>query len=103
MHNPEGYKKYGIERHNDMVRRLVPKNNLLEFHPADGWKPLCEFLGKDIPEGNPDFPHINEGDSLKKTLDFALRIRIVISLAEWAMWLSPVAVAGGAWWWYTRT
>lgn len=99
MHNPEAYKKYGIEKHNDLVRSLVPKENLLEFHPSDGWKPLCEFLGKEIPEV--EFPNINEGDSLKKTLDQALAFRILISMAEWALLLSPVAVAGGAWWWFS--
>lgn len=44
--------------HNDHVREVVPKDRLLEFKAADGWEPLCEFLGKDVPEGK--FPHRND-------------------------------------------
>lgn len=46
------------EEHNARVRALVPKERLLEFHPRDGWGPLCGFLGKDVPEG--EFPKFNE-------------------------------------------
>ena len=38
----------GFERHYTHVRSIVPKDNLLEFHPRDGWGPLCKFLGKPI-------------------------------------------------------
>lgn len=44
--------------HNEHVRRVVPKENLLEFQVAQGWKLLCEFLQVEVPEG--DFPHLNE-------------------------------------------
>ena len=37
-------------RHNDYVRKLVPKDRLLEFEPGTGWKPLCDILGRDIPK-----------------------------------------------------
>ena len=40
-----------------MIRGLVPKENLLEWTPEDGWEPLCKFLGKDVP--NKPFPHVN--------------------------------------------
>jgi hypothetical protein len=42
-----------------MVRGLgLPRERLLEWTAADGWGPLCEFLGKDVPleafpQGNP--------------------------------------------------
>ena len=36
-------------RHNEWVRKMVPKDRLLEFNPADGWDPLCEFLGVPVP------------------------------------------------------
>ena len=44
--------------HNERVRSLVPPKILLEFHPKDGWGPLCEFLPKDILAY--EFPKINE-------------------------------------------
>lgn len=31
------------------VRRFVPEDRLLEFRLEQGWRPLCEFLGKDVP------------------------------------------------------
>ena len=42
----------------DEVRRIVPKDRLLEFRLKEGWEPVCEFLGKDIPSA--PFPHVNE-------------------------------------------
>lgn len=44
--------------YNDDIRRLVPKDRLLEFNVKEGWKPLCAFLGKDVPAK--DFPRTNE-------------------------------------------
>lgn len=40
-----------------MIRGLVPKERLLEWSVEDGWAPLCNFLGKPIPEE--PFPHAN--------------------------------------------
>lgn len=40
-----------------MIRGLVPKERLLEWSIDDGWKPLCKFLGKPVPEV--EFPHTN--------------------------------------------
>ncbi|RKK39800.1 hypothetical protein BFJ66_g11808 [Fusarium oxysporum f. sp. cepae] len=45
-------------RHYEYVRASVPREQLLDFNLADGWEPLCLFLGKDIPDVS--FPHINE-------------------------------------------
>ena len=38
-------------RHVEWVRKVVPKEKLLEFEPGMGWQPLCGFLGKEVPEG----------------------------------------------------
>lgn len=40
-----------------MIRGLVPKERLLEWTVEDGWEPLCEFLGKPVPDE--PFPHEN--------------------------------------------
>ena len=57
----EGRGKEIYLRHYDEVRRMVPKDNLLEFNVAEGWKPLCEFLGDRIPAGR-KFPHVNDNN-----------------------------------------
>ncbi len=35
-------------KHYALVRSVTPKERLLEFSLADGWGPLCEFLGKPV-------------------------------------------------------
>jgi hypothetical protein len=35
--------------HNEEVRRVVPRERLLVFQAAEGWRPLCEFLGLPVP------------------------------------------------------
>lgn len=46
-----------FERHNAAVRRDIPSGRLLEWTPADGWGPLCERLGVDVPDE--PFPRTN--------------------------------------------
>lgn len=40
-----------------MVRGMVPKERMLEWCVDDGWEPLCEFLGKEVPDE--EFPNVN--------------------------------------------
>jgi hypothetical protein len=47
-----------MERHNQEVRDTVPAGRLLEWQPADGWEPLCEFL--EVPVPPVPIPHIND-------------------------------------------
>lgn len=47
-------------RNNEKVRATIPPDRLLVFTPADGWEPLCEFLGVPVPDG--DFPRSNARD-----------------------------------------
>jgi len=55
------------EDHNAKVRAMVPSNRLLDFDVADGWGPLCDFLGLPVPDE--PFPRLNESQ------DFIKRIR----------------------------
>lgn len=50
--------------HYEHVRRVCPKERLLNYRLEDGWDPLCDFLGKEKP-GVP-FPRLNEGAALKE-------------------------------------
>jgi len=58
--------KYAYRRHNAHVMQSAPKDKLLVWDLSDGWKPLCEFLGKPVP--NVPFPHSNKGGSEVKKL-----------------------------------
>ena len=58
------YGKRCFHEHNDLVRRLVGPDKLLEFEARQGWEPLCKFLGKDIPAT--DFPRVNDAETFRK-------------------------------------
>jgi hypothetical protein len=44
-------------RHNATVKATIAPERLLVFNPAEGWAPLCRFLGVTAPET--PFPHVN--------------------------------------------
>jgi Sulfotransferase domain len=47
-------------RHNEAVKAAIAPERLLIFDPAEGWAPLCRFLGVPVPDT--DFPHTNRSD-----------------------------------------
>lgn len=55
-----------MRQHNEAVRREVPADRLLEFEVKQGWRPLCEFLGADVPEE--EFPHVNDTRQFQQRL-----------------------------------
>ena len=46
-----------FEQHNQEVIDSVPQEQLLVYRPGDGWKPLCEFLQKPVPDAK--YPRVN--------------------------------------------
>ena len=55
-----------FERHNEEVQRRVPPERLLVFDVREGWAPLCEFLGVEVPEE--PFPRLNEARKMRRRL-----------------------------------
>ncbi len=53
--------------HEAEVKRTVKPENLLIYNFKEGWKPLCNFLGKPIP--NVPFPHTHQRKSFNKKMD----------------------------------
>jgi hypothetical protein len=57
--------------HEERVKREVPPERLLVWEVAEGWQPLCEVLGVDVPDT--PFPHANDrGTFLGRVMDGAL-------------------------------
>ncbi|CAM05130.1 hypothetical protein A8924_6292 [Saccharopolyspora erythraea NRRL 2338] len=55
-----------FHRHNAEVRRYVPADRLLVFRVSQGWQPLCDFLGVDVPDAV--FPHVNDTASMPELM-----------------------------------
>ena len=72
-----------FEQHTDAVRAEVPADRLLVFEVAQGWEPLCTFLGVPVPEG--PFPRVNDAAAMKRRIG-AVRV---------ATRAAPVGVAAG--------
>ncbi|KAJ5520742.1 hypothetical protein N7463_001195 [Penicillium fimorum] len=69
------------ERYNEFVRGVVSARGgkVLEFKAEDGWGPLCEFLGRDVPGG--DFPRVNE----RKTFVFIKWVLVLKGVVSWGV------------------
>ena len=52
--------------HNDAVRAAIPSERLLEWTASDGWGPICERLGVDVPDE--EFPRTNDTNSWRAGL-----------------------------------
>jgi Sulfotransferase domain len=61
----EGTMVAAFERHNDAVRTAIAPKRLLEWSPADGWEPICERLGLDVP--GEAFPQTNSTADFNST------------------------------------
>lgn len=53
------------EAHNAEVRATAPADRFLEFDVAQGWEPLCAFLGVDVPDE--PFPNVNDREQFWQT------------------------------------
>jgi Sulfotransferase domain len=60
-----------FNQHINEVKQTVPSERLLVYQVKEGWEPLCRFLGKPIPEGQP-FPNLNKRSSFKQMSKLAL-------------------------------
>ena len=53
--------------HTEEVRRTIAPERLLVYDVAEGWEPLCEFLGVAMPETS--FPRINSTQDFQQQVD----------------------------------
>ncbi|KAF7887783.1 hypothetical protein EAF00_010077 [Botryotinia globosa] len=86
----------GFIAHNEKIRRHAG-GRLLEFSPKDGWEPLCNFLGKPVP--NEPYPYVNAGDSTYRLFVFSMVLYFSIKLSKW---IGAVVVALATFRWLKR-
>lgn len=87
--------KERFTEHYDRVRRLVPRDRLLEYEVGEGWETLCAFLGQTVP--NAEFPRINDTKGWRGMINLwagmiflrsALKITLpVLLLVYYFLWL----------------
>ncbi|KAF5557314.1 efflux pump antibiotic resistance [Fusarium phyllophilum] len=80
------------------VREAVPKERRLEYSLGDGWEPLCEFLGKDIPDV--EFPRVNDrkthSEDMERLMAKLMRVSMGV-LGPYLVAVLAVAVVFYAW------
>jgi hypothetical protein len=52
-----------FHRHIEEVKATIPADRLLVYQVAEGWEPLCRFLGVDIPAA--PFPQVNSTEEFQ--------------------------------------
>lgn len=76
MEEPEHYR---CNQHIEEIKSQVSADRLLIFSVDQGWEPLCNFLGTEIPKIN--FPKINDKAEVKKQMRLmSVFIRILLAL-----------------------
>ncbi len=91
--------RVGFHNHYNHVRKVVPKDRLLEWHPRDGWEPLCKHLGVDVPEdskGKP-FPKINEPPATLGLLAMVYKFRWIVVGLQTTKWAAVGGLGYAAW------
>lgn len=78
----------GYRAHYKEIREVTPKDKLLEFKLAQGWEPLCKFLGKPIPDR--PFPRDNDQAAFQDKQFVLLRIQVLNKLKQGLVILSVV-------------
>lgn len=86
--------------HYALVRRVTPKERLLEYKLGDGWEPLCEFLGKSVPDVA--FPHVNDSEALQELLTIIIKRGIYNAFMRAMRFAAPLAGLGLIAWLYRR-
>jgi hypothetical protein len=91
----------GYDNHYDTIRRVVPPENLLDIELEDlDWKPLCEFLGKDVPDV--PFPRTNESAVYQNGISQLHRLAFLGGLTKILLGLTATGGAFAAAVWTSR-
>jgi hypothetical protein len=85
--------------HNEMIKRITPKDRLLLFQLDEGWDPLCKFLDKPVPDI--PFPRVNETAAVQEKINLYIAESYKRSLVNFVKRAAPAVVmllAAFVWW-----
>ncbi|KAI9690293.1 MAG: hypothetical protein M1822_009254 [Bathelium mastoideum] len=77
-------------QHYEMVEKKVAPERLLKLRLADGWGPLCEFLGEPVPKES--FPRVNESDALQELMAMIIRRALLNTIFSRSRYFVPIAL-----------
>lgn len=86
--------------HYALVRRVTPKSRLLEYQLTDGWRPLCDFLDKPVPDV--PFPRVNDSEALQELLAIIIKRGLYNAFKRAIKFALPLAVLVLGIWRYYR-
>lgn len=90
-HGGETYDRFFRE-----IRATVPPERLLEYKMGSGWRTLCEFLGKDIPDV--PFPFANDKAAHSKGVEEKQKKIYLAMSKNAALGIMGLAAVGAGWW-----
>ena len=76
--------------HNAEVKRVTPPERLLLYQLDQGWKPLCKFLSKPVPDV--PFPKVNDTEELNKLVALYIAEGMRRGLMDIAQKAAPAVV-----------
>ncbi|KAI7233533.1 hypothetical protein KC343_g3415 [Hortaea werneckii] len=79
------------DRHNKMIKALIPESQLLIFDVRQGWEPLCEFL--DVPVPGEPFPNTNDAAAMRAIYTGMMSFGLFVGASYVAVALAAVYVA----------
>ncbi|KAI1264779.1 hypothetical protein F5Y18DRAFT_78795 [Xylariaceae sp. FL1019] len=88
----EAHARASYDRHFQEMRTLIPQERRLEYKMSSGWEPLCEFLGRPVPDV--PFPRSNSRKEHNKQMESNFKSRYAQVLSGAAPWILAGATAG---------
>lgn len=109
MFGPAGLTEDNMKRlfidYHENLRRIVPRERLLEYKVQDGYGPLCNFLGVPVPtrevegkEVEEPFPRVNDSSAFMEKIAVRDRQRNRRILRKTGKFLSVVVLIGTGLW-----
>ncbi|KAL8713554.1 MAG: hypothetical protein Q9220_002416 [cf. Caloplaca sp. 1 TL-2023] len=87
-----------FERHYEHVRQVCSEERLFELDVSrgDGWGPLCEFLGKEVPKDE-GFPRVNDMEGFFRRQAWLWWYGVVLSVINVGKIVGVIGVTWSVW------